>query len=111
MFNQKKSQTNDVAKRNWHISLPLVNKILVVLIIVLSVSYIASINNLSIKGFVLNDNKAKINELTKEKSDIELKVAQFESNDSLNNRAQQLAMVKVDKINYLTVVGGKVARR
>jgi hypothetical protein len=111
MFNQKKSQTSVPTKRNWHINLPLVNKILIVLIIVLSISYIASINNLSIKGFVLNDNKAKINDLKKEKSDTELKIAQFESNDSLNNRAQQLAMVKVDKIDYLTVVGGKVARR
>jgi len=87
------------------------NRIIVVLIIVFSIGYMLSINDLSIKGFVLNDLKSKVKDLEKENGVIESQFAQLESNNAINTRAQQLAMVKVDKIDYITLIDGKVAKR
>lgn len=112
MFIRKKNQNKIyLPRRNWRQLPSLINKVLVGLIIVLSIGYIVSINNLSIKGFVISDYKTKVNNLTKENNEIELTITQLESNDSLDSRARQLAMVKVDKIDYLTVVGNRVAKK
>ena len=89
----------------------IVNRMMVVLIVAFSIGYILSVNDLSIKGFVLNDLKSQVKDLEKENGLIESQFAQLESNNTINNRAQQLAMVKVDKIDYITLVDGRVARR
>lgn len=91
--------------------LAIANRILFILIIIVSVAYVLSINDLSIKGFVLNDLKGQIKEVTKENSQIEMQIAKSESNDNVNSRAQEMAMVKVDKIDFINLVGGKVARK
>jgi len=97
--------------KNYNKLFLLVNRLLLFLIVVFSVAYILSINDLSIKGFVLNDLKSKAKELAKENADIELKVVNLGSNETINNRAQQMAMVKVDTIDYITMIDGRMAKR
>lgn len=99
------------AKLFNHKFLHVANKLIFGLIIILSISYILSINDLSIKGFVINDLKSRMNELTKENESYDLRIAQLEANDNINVRAEQLAMVKVDKINYINIIDEKVAKR
>jgi len=91
--------------------LAITNKILFILIIVVGIGYMLSVNDLSIKGFVLNDLKSQIKEITKENSQIEMRIAKSESNDNINSRAQEMAMVKVDKIDFINMVSDKVARK
>ncbi len=86
-------------------------KFIFCLIVICGISYIASVNNLSIKGFVLIDLKTKVLELQKENENIELKVMSLESYENITERAKELKMVKVDKINYITKVNDFVAKR
>ena len=89
----------------------LVNKILVGLIIVSGVYYVIGVNDLSIKGFMLEDLKRQSESLAKENQDIEIKVMQLESYEHLAAKAQELKMVAVDKIEYITIVNGEVAKK
>ena len=81
------------------------------LIMILGISYVVSVNNLSIKGFVLNDLKLKVSELQKENENIELKVMNLESYENITKRANELKMVKVDKIDYITKANEFVAKK
>jgi len=86
-------------------------KFIFCLIIICGISYVVSVNNLSIKGFVLADLKSKVSELQKENENIELKVINLESYENITKRANELKMVKVDKINYIIKTNDFVAKR
>ena len=86
-------------------------KFIFCLIIICGISYVISVNNLSIKGFILADLKSKIAELKKENENIELKVMNLESYENITKRANELKMVKVDKINYIIKTNDFVAKR
>ena len=86
-------------------------KINCVLIILLGLFYIISINDLSIKGFTLNKIKNNSMVLAKENEDMELKIMDLKSYDSINQRANGLRMVKVDKIDYINVISDGLAQK
>ena len=86
-------------------------KFIFCLIIICGISYVVSVNNLSIKGFVLADLKSKVSELQKENENIELKVMNLESYENITKRVNELKMVKVDKIDYITKANDFVAKR
>jgi len=87
------------------------NKILVGMIFVACIGYITTINDLSIKGFILQDLKSDISQLEIDNEQHELKAMTLESYELINERAQKLGMVKVEDIKYVSVVGGAVAIR
>jgi len=87
------------------------NKILLGMIAVVCIGYIATINDLSIKGFILQDLKGDISQLEIDNEQHELKAMNLESYELINERAQKLGMVKVDNIKYVSVVSGAVAVR
>ncbi len=87
----------------------LLNKGLACMIFILMIAYIISINDLSIKGFISEDLKNKINKLESENEQYELKAMALESYEQIDERAQKLGMIKVDDIEYLSVVTGAVA--
>ena len=91
--------------------LAMVNKFLVFLIVVFGVSYVASINDLSIKGFVLQELKVSKEKFNDENIAIELKIMDLGSYESISERASELKMVKVDKIDYITVLSETVAKK
>ena len=86
-------------------------KFIFCLIIICGISYVVSVNNLSIKGFVLADLKSKVSELQKENENIELKVMNLESYENIIKRVNELKMVKVDKIDYIIKANDFVAKR
>jgi cell division protein FtsL len=85
------------------------NKVLIVLIIISSIYFIVSVNDLSIKGFMLQELKLKIAELDNKNADLELKIMELESYENISERAQGMKMVKVDKIDYITIIEEVVA--
>jgi len=87
------------------------NKILASMIFVVIIAYIATINDLSIKGFILQDLRGNISQLEIDNEQYELKAMNLESYELINERAQKLGMVKVDDIKYVAVIDGVVAIR
>ena len=87
------------------------NVLLVALIIVSSISYIVSINNLSIKGFVLNELKTEFIVLANENENYEVRAMDLESLNNLKKRAENLKMVKINDIEYFTISSGAMAKK
>lgn len=98
-----------IRKRKLLLSLPVINKAFVILIIISAVYYIISVNDLAIKGFVLEESKAKLVELNNHNKELELKAMNLQTYENIVKRAEDLKMVSVEKIDYLTVIGGGVA--
>jgi cell division protein FtsL len=92
---------------NWK----LINQSMLMVIIALIVGYVASVNELSIQGFTLSQMKNKVNEIEKETEKLDLTALDLGSYEMINKRAQELNMVKVDKIDYIEVVNGSVAKK
>jgi len=90
---------------------PLLSRTLIVLIILSGIAFVASINDLSIKGFVLAELKNDLANLQEENEKIELSVMALESYESINERASNLKMVRVDAIDYITTTDEAVAKR
>jgi cell division protein FtsB len=100
---------NKTKIKNNHQYLALLNKAIALLCIVGAFYYIASINNISIKGFVLKELKTELSILEQEKEALEQKAMELESYEHISRRADELKMVKVDKIDYITVTDPAVA--
>jgi hypothetical protein len=121
MTRQKEKENYIGAKNNWQhhqanpwlsmLTIARVNKAIAVLVVVFFVGYLFTVNDLAVKGIVLNDLKTKVNSLNQENQNIELQTTSLQANSNIDSRAQQLAMVKVDKIDYINITDGKVARR
>ena len=82
-----------------------------VLIIFSGISFVVSINNLAIKGFILEDLKKEVNNLKVENENIGLQAAQLKSYDNVAAKAEELKMVKVDKIDYIKINEETVAKK
>lgn len=85
------------------------NKILLVLIIAASVAYIGTVNDLSIKGFVISELEKKSATLSAQKQSLELDSMLLGSYEAISSKAEGLKMVKNDKIEYIDVSSGPVA--
>ncbi len=99
-FSLKNFSLHKQTKSNRH---SLFNKILASLIFVVMIAYVVSINDLSIKGFVLQDLKKNIKQLEIENEHYELSAMSLESYDKINTKAIAMGLVKVDDIEYVTV--------
>ena len=93
------------------IKLRIVNKFLVVMIVFLGVYFVVSVNDLAIEGFVLKELKVKSAELENINNNVELSIMELESYENISEKAKNLDMVKVGKIDYITVVSGAVAKK
>ena len=87
------------------------NRGIFALICVISLGYIVSINDLSIRGFILQDIKKEIARLETENEQYEVKAMTLTSYQLIDERAKKLGMVKVDNIQYVSVVDGAVAKK
>lgn len=105
---------NSLAKdgnKNHKFRWDIFNKFLIILIITSGIYYMISINDLSIKGFMFQELKTKLAGLKNENNCMELEIMELESYEYINSRAQNLEMVKVDKIDYITMVDEAVAKK
>ena len=89
----------------------LINKSIFSLIIILGVYFVFGVNDLSIKGFVLQEVKNEVSRYEDQNRELELKVMELESYENLSKRAVELNMVKVGKVDYISVENGVVAVR
>lgn len=87
------------------------NRGLFLAIIILSVYYIAGVNNLSIKGFALSDLKARKNKLVETNNRLELKALTSGAYAKIKEKIKNLNMVAVGEVNYLTAISETMAKR
>lgn len=101
------------SKKQQKISLrwTIVNKVVLLLIICFSVYYVACTNDLTVKGFVIQDLKLQVNNLEETNKKLELSVYNLKNTENIDERAQKMKMVKVEKIDYITIMPGGVAKK
>jgi len=98
-------------KRDYLDYVKLLNKVIIFFIIFNAVYFVMNVNDLSIKGFVLNSQKAKVFKLTEENKSLELEITKLSALSNVEKRAQEMKLVKVDKIDYIEVNDGAVAMK
>ena len=111
---QKNKELNSYSrktKRNFMFYLGSLNRMLMVLILLSCGYFVLSINDLAIKGFILQDLKKETNKLQVISKDLELSVTNFESFENIQKRAEELKMVRVEKIDYISISKGGVAKK
>ena len=97
----EKIKIQDNKNKKFRFSLKTFNRMLFLLIIICGVYYMASINDLSVKGFKLLEFKEKISQLNSENNKLELEVMSLGSYGNLNQRVERLNMVAVGEIDYI----------
>ncbi len=97
--------------RNFKFSWKFFNRFLFTIILISGIYFVASINDLSVKGFLLNELKTEIMRINNENDSIELSIMASESYENLNSKAEELHMVKADKIDYITTVEDVMAKK
>ncbi len=98
-------------KKNKTLSFRNFNHFLLGLIIVSGVCYIAGTNDLSIKGFELQELKENKQQLMKENELNELNTMQLSSYNNINERVKSLGMVAVGEIKYVSDTSATVAKK
>lgn len=94
------NKEKEPVKRSY---LGIVNKLLVMLVIASGVLYLGGTNDLSIKHFVVQENKRNLHDLKDENRSLETKVMALSSYSAINTKLARLKMVKVDKVDYITI--------
>lgn len=72
-------------------------------------AYLWQVNSLSTKGFQIKNLEKQITVLKTDIQQLELDMASEQSLNKINERVQELSMVKVDKVEYLRPLGSNVA--
>jgi cell division protein FtsB len=89
----------------------LFNRVLFCLIVFCIVYFVASINDLSVKSFILHDLQAQAREIENKNQAIELEIMRLQSYENISRRAKENRMVAVDEVEYITVMDGVVAKK
>ncbi len=87
-----------------------VNKFLFVLIITLGIYYVAAMNDLSVRGFKLQELKRETKDLDNSNKELELKIMSLGSYNNLSERVRALGMVSAGRAEYVMEGGGAVAK-
>jgi len=88
-----------------------INTLLSVSCIAFGAVYLIGMNDLTVKGFVLNDLKSKVNVLAEENQDLQTCSLSLQSYTALSPRLQDLNMVKVDDVAYFSPQASVVAKK
>lgn len=111
---QKNKEQNNYSrktKKSLTFYLGIFNKALFVMILVCCGYFVLSINDLAIKGFILQDLKKESNKLKEITKDMELTITNYESYDNIQKRAENLKMVRVEKIDYISINSNGMAMK
>jgi len=87
------------------------NKIIFFVIIVMSVYYVAGVNDLSIKGFALSELKQQKNKLIEANNKLELNALNSSSYSNIKEKVSTLKMVAAGEISYLSSLTEVVAKK
>lgn len=99
----------DRPKSNWKINL--INFIFIALIIFGVSYYLASMNNLVVKGFKLQELKKQSSQLINENQEFSSKKVALESYRNIDQKLRDLRMVAIDQIEYVTVKDEIIAKK
>lgn len=104
------SQQIEKKQSGWF-NLKVANGLLVLLIVAGSLYYVTGINDLVVKGFQLQELKAKVNSLAEENKKASVETTALKSYGNLAKRIQDLNMVAVDNVDYIKVDSGVALAR
>lgn len=104
-------RTGKAGKERFKINLRIANNFLILLIIVLGVYYVAGANDITVKGFKLQELKVSMMETEDENNKLELKIMSLGSYNNLSERINELEMVAVGQVEYLSSAGSIVAKK
>ncbi|RMD59746.1 hypothetical protein D6821_00490 [Candidatus Parcubacteria bacterium] len=85
------------------------NFVLLLILIGGGIYYIIGINELSVRGFIVNQLNQEVKALEEKHNQLEERVTELKSYVKLEERIKATQMVKVDKIEYLDSEAGAVA--
>jgi hypothetical protein len=104
--NMRKSQTSQPSF-SWRA----INTLLSMACIAFGIVYLIGMNDLTVKGFVLNDLKSKVSVLAEENQDLQTSSLTLQSYTALSPRLQDLNMVKVEDVAYFSPQASVVAKK
>jgi len=88
-----------------------INTFLSISCLVFGVVYLIGMNDLTVKGFVLNDLKSQVSMLAEENQDLQTRSLTLQSYTALSPRLQDLNMVAVDDVAYLSPQASTLAKK
>lgn len=109
--NHNKQRRLGSKKRKAALDLNLFIIILLGAILVNAVSYVVVKNDLSVKGFVINELQKELYSLEEKKSKLEVEAMSMQSYNNVAKRVEGLEMIKVGKIDYINLNGDYVAKK
>jgi hypothetical protein len=107
-FSKQKQSKN---KKRIRLNLKIFNKALLILIIILGVYYIAGINDLTVKGFELQELKVGAMDIGDKNSSLELQTMSLGAYNNLSERINKLDMVAVGHVEYISGINSSVAKK
>ena len=100
---KKTGDNSSLTPASGKLNVSLLNKIIIVFGGCLFMALVAAINDISVKGIVMQELRKEYTTLQKENDQVEIKVMTLESYENIDKRARELKMVKVDKVNYINI--------
>ncbi len=107
-FSQNRKNEAKAAKR---LNLKRLNLALFVVAAVLGGFYLVNINELTVQGFVLQELKAKANNLASERTEIEEKINSAQSFYALSSKVSELNMIEASDIEYIKAQDHSIAKK
>lgn len=106
--------TFNISDLKINFSLNIVNNILFILILVVSVFYVTTINDLAVKGFAIQELEKEVKSLQEDEKDLELRVAYLRSYNYLDEKISDSGFIVANNVEYITLAGSEkevVARK
>ena len=97
--------------RKKRLNLKLLNRVLSFILIIIGVYYVAGANDLSIKGFVLQQLKKETREMRNANESLQIKITALESYSNISQKVGKLSMVPSGNIKYIAAQSGAVAMK
>lgn len=97
--------------KKLRINIKMFNKALFAVIIALFVYYIAGTNDLTVKGFKLQELKKMSKELGEQNNNLELQAMALGAYNNLGEKISKLDMVAVGKVEYISAADALVAKK
>lgn len=87
------------------------NFLLIGVIMFVSGYYVATVNDLTIKGLEIQELKREVSQCSEENRSLTVKISSLKSYNSIVKRTQELGMTDAEEINYIKVLRQTVAKK
>lgn len=91
--------------------LKILNGVVLLAIVATSVYYVTVVNELTVKGFKLQQLKQEKQALKRENDKLNLKVTSLRSYENLSKKAKELGMVATRDMDYVNSMDGMMAKK